>query len=540
MSSWDANGIQFRACQALERDSFDFSQKLYAAYDLNALAARQPPAILPRSVTALQGLLRSKAFDQQRQRLFLFREAAGALAALISAGKRIPVARLAYEALITVLAESSGMAHQAAAEALGCLPVGIHRTEPVCSPIPVPPLASWDEVAAAANLDRRAAIRRMGRSLVADAGAQLLVVKMARTPADGESLLNEVGWMCHLGSHDSAAGCPNLPVRFELPRPLQVNHAFVFKLRQIPTGDSAGPPLVKPTWSIAFFAPRNYFDYPNTAVAGHLPGPARFGEIIGRNAFLLGLLCTEGIGHQAPIALFHNRVQQDRRRDGGLYEWYRGGRLDRWLASCTYPNFGESGLRDFEHLAAIHAGDGSPQLYRLIGTHLLSLLLVIGSYFRNRDPACVGRDERGDPMDARHLFDPGLLRSWIDLVFNRYYRGFVGHSFKGTLAVDIRRLADRMIDEMGVDRYMEEILRAVDQQHMSQPAFEAFLSERGYAPDTIAGLQKGADDLVILTGPHLGRFNRPISLPELIEAVAAMSAACVCGRFWKEAGAVHH
>ena len=33
------------------------------------------------------------------------------------------------------------------------------------------------------------------------------------------------------------------------------------------------------------------------------------------------------------------------------------------------------------------------------------------------------------------------------------------------------------------------------------------------------------------SGPHLGEFNRQISLPELVDSTAAMSAMCIAGRF---------
>jgi hypothetical protein len=44
-------------------------------------------------------------------------------------------------------------------------------------------------------------------------------------------------------------------------------------------------------------------------------------------------------------------------------------------------------------------------------------------------------------------------------------------------------------------------------------------------------LNLGEKDILITSGPHLGDFNRQISLPELIEGVAAMSAVCIAGRF---------
>jgi hypothetical protein len=277
-------------------------------------------------------------------------------------------------------------------------------------------------------------------------------------------------------------------------------------------------------------AGRDYFSYPNMPNGHPLPGFQTFARVMEHSARLFGRLAAAGIIHEAPIPLFHNRVQVDRRRDHGRYEWYRAGRLDRWLESCAYPNFGACGLRDFEHLAAFD-GDGLG-LYRHIGTHLLSLLLVAGSWFRNREPGLAGRTAGGGPVDARHLFDHGQLRTVAQRIFSGYHTGFAGAvPAPEDIPVDWDALAARMIEEMGVDRHMEEVLRAADQQEMAAEAFHRFLKDRGWCEAEINRVEKGARDLVILTGPHLGGFNQPISLPELIEAVETMSALCVAGRY---------
>lgn len=88
-----------------------------------------------------------------------------------------------------------------------------------------------------------------------------------------------------------------------------------------------------------------------------------------------------------------------------------------------------------------------------------------------------------------------------------------------------------MIEEMGVDRHMVEVLRAVDQRQMSDGQFREFLVERGYSEHQAAGFSKGEKDIEILTGPHLGGFNDRISLPELIEFVALASALCMAGKY---------
>ena len=164
---------------------------------------------------------------------------------------------------------------------------------------------------------------------------------------------------------------------------------------------------------------------------------------------------------------------------------------------------------------------------------MLSLLLVAGSYFRNKNRSRVGLDEHGRPVDARDLFDKRVLKDIILGVFLSYYEGFVQREFAGELPLDMDRLAARMIDEMGVDRYMEEILRIADQKEMTDEQFRRFLKERGYSDETMKGLKKGIKDIAVLTGPHLGAFNDRISLPELVESVETMAALCITGICWK-------
>ncbi len=88
-----------------------------------------------------------------------------------------------------------------------------------------------------------------------------------------------------------------------------------------------------------------------------------------------------------------------------------------------------------------------------------------------------------------------------------------------------------MIDEMGTDRHMEEILRVADQQEMTEEAFREFLRDRGWSRDEIQKCRKADKDLSIQSGPHLGGFNQGISLPEITHAVATMSAMCMAGKY---------
>jgi hypothetical protein len=84
---------------------------------------------------------------------------------------------------------------------------------------------------------------------------------------------------------------------------------------------------------------------------------------------------------------------------------------------------------------------------------------------------------------------------------------------------------------MGVDRFMEEIFRVVDQQEMSDDELRQFLMDRGVSSEEAALRERGKEDITLFTGPHLGRFNDRISVPELIQFVSAASALCVADRY---------
>ena len=311
-----------------------------------------------------------------------------------------------------------------------------------------------------------------------------------------------------------------------------MKRSHVFSLKDIPVRSIENIGLHPKYYATAFVADKNYFTYPNDFKTEMPSADTEFCQVMFRNAWLLGKLASLGIVHSAPIPLFHNRVQRCRRRDNGLYEWFRAGRLDRWLDSCSYPNIGLTGIRDFEHFISFKGL--CRDLYRYIGSHILSLLLVAGSYFRNKNRSKVGFDKHGKPVDARDLFDKRVLKQIVYGVFLQYYHGFVEKEFRGWIPLNFDRLVSRMVEEMGVDRHMEEILRVADQEVMTDDEFEFFMRQRGYREEKIKELQRGIKDIVIHSGPHLGAFNESISLPELIESVATMSALCIAGRYWKE------
>jgi len=319
------------------------------------------------------------------------------------------------------------------------------------------------------------------------------------------------------------------PVRFDVPVAIRVGGGFLFRVPSLPLAPPSGITRHPDKFAIGFIAHKDYFSYPNEGDGKSLLPPRNFVEVMRRSSWLLGRLSSLGIVHTAPIPLFHNRVQQNRRDDNGVYDWPRGGRLDRWLDSCRQPNIGLTGVRDFEHFEVFQGT--SSKMYWHIGAHFFSLLLIAGSYFRNRDITRIGFDRHGAPVDSRDLYEPDVLKGAISNIFGGYYEGFVGQGYRGEAPFNIDMLSTRMIAEMGVDHHMEEILRVVDQKTMSDKEYREFLLSRGYSPEEIADRPRGTKDIVVCTGPHLGKFNYPISIPELVNAAGSMAATCIVGRY---------
>lgn len=494
----------------------DFTAAFLAARRVADLAARDPRAVAPATVAALEGLLARNDHARQTQARILYREAAGALVTLLAKGPP-DLAGISREALATALT-TPGKPRMAAAEAVGALPLPGLRGPDVAVPLPTAVATTCRDLLARADVPASAMPRPAGRSLLWPTRRPdtLLVVKRLRRGEDPAGLAREAAWMDH------CAPLP-FPEPCHVPTPCRTDRASLWAVADAPC---PCPDLDPQGRCLAYWARTDYFAYPNG------PGPealddASLVEVLGRAAFLLGWLAGRGIVHEAAIPLFHNRVQRGRRDDGGVYDWRLPGRLDRWLHSALHPNFGLSGLRDFEHFAAV-GGSGSG-LYRRMGDHLISLLLVAGSAFRMREPSLVGLGSDGAPVDARYLFDASLLARLVGQAFVRYHQGFAGET-PALIPFDAEDLVRRMVEEMGVDRHMAELLRVDDQQAMTDPAFLDFLTARGMDPARAAGLRRGEADVELATGPHLGAFNNRTSLPELNEAIAAAVAACLAAR----------
>ncbi len=509
---------------ALTNENYDFTAKYMAVYSLHSLSESNPHIIKPDTISTLEKFLINSEFTHRTQGYFMYKEVTGTLCSIILHSRDL--SEKALDTMKNLLGSTTGHSHRATAEALGALPFSIQGPKIMEKVDMQIPGVTWEHLCDEVGLaifDRPCFI---GRSLVAGLSQKnkLLVIKLARANEPLDSLSNESVWMDYF-----LAQAHHFPVRFNIPISIKIAGSSVFRLLDIPVAEPRDSNLHKQGYAIGFIADADYFSYPNdTRKEMHLTNE-EFKEAVSRNALLLGQLTSLGIVHSAPVPLFHNRVQMVRRRDQGLYEWPRAGRLDRWLESCSYPNMGLTGIRDFEHFISFNGK--SRVLYRHIGIHILSLLLLTGSYFRNKDSEMVGLDRHGRPVDARALFDRGFLKEIVYDIFCNYYRGFVSDDFKGNLPIDLDEFVTRMIDEMGVDRYMEEVLRVTDQNLMTDEEFKSFLKRRGFSSEKTKLFQKGGKDIVFQSGPHLGEFNHTISLPELIEAVGTMSSLCIAGRY---------
>lgn len=513
----------------LGREAWNFAATYLAVCDLHGLIRMRPSIGCAETIAVLEGVLKNTGFSSETQALFLYRQAAQALVTMVVDSEDALLASRALAVLENLLGETRGHPHRASTEALGSLPVDVKGPCLSQKPLQQVSVVGWDELVEKTGPLPCASPTLLGRSLVTETGTPglVLVVKSAQSKQAVQGIYEEAIWMKHL---HQANFC--FPVRFTIPAPIKVRDSYVFRLNNLPAGAKQIVDPVRSCHAIAFLAPADYFSYPNDHRPERRLSPDQFLEVMSRNAWLFGKLAAQGIVHSAPIPLFHNRVQRSRRPDQGFYEWQRGGRLDRWLHSCRYPNFGMTGVRDFEHLVSLSGT--SRQLCYHIGNELLGLLLTAGSYFRNKDIGRMGIDEKGNPVDARDLFDKPLFERVIYGIFFNYYSAFCGKDFKGNPPFRMHDLATRMIEEMGIDRHMEEVLRVVDQESMSANAFREFLLSRGYPEKAIESLHKGQQDIVIHTGPHLGGFNERISLPELIESVSAMSALCIAGKWCTE------
>ncbi len=523
----ESNSSRIHTERQLLNHTIDFSATYLAVQYLFSHIKKSLDTIRVQTLEALFSVLQSQRHDSQRQAFFLYKEAADALIH-ISTDISHPLLHSVLSRLQSLLISTKGKKHRAVSEALGSLPLNIagpHMDErdhmDFC-------LLSFDSCLATQGIMDIKAFRWQGRTLIYPLhSGEIACIKFARTKENAIELMQEANWLSFLNTHPSCSES-----NFLAPVPVRIHHRCLFKLDQVPDFILKNMEIHPDYLAIMFIAEKDYFKYANEP--WHFQDQRKeIKEMYGRNAWLLGRLTSMGIIHTAIIPLFHNRAQQIRRQDQGLYIWEQGGRLDRWLESCRYPNFAKSGLRDFEHLILLK---NSKELRHFIGEHILGFILVIGSFFRNKAPEQKGFDEKGNPLDLRTLFDRNLFIEMITEVVQNYYHGVTGLLPKNLPIFLNESLIDKLIENMGKDHHMEEILRIQDQTNMSDTEFETFLISRGYEGSVVKTIHKGAKDIILNTGPHLGGFNQPISVPELIEFLFCLSSLCISDRFIMENG----
>ena len=534
MYSWNLEKERLDAEIYLTEKRSDFVTTYMTVSNLQFIIEQHIEIINKNTATALLCVLEGKEHISQRQVYFLFKKAADALGAILEKSVDPMLGQHAKNALVSILHAKKEKPYRAAAEALGKLPLKVNG--PVMPEsqllqgqrIPIPTV-SWEFLLQTSGFKESQPLQWKGRNIIVSSKnrQRILVLKMARPNEDMDMLYSEGMWMDFLTRNHSKYVTAD--DSFHIPEPIIISGNYLFNLNTLPVEAPENTEIDSHYTAIGFITHPDYYCYPNEHSMGCPLPQNTFYEIITRNARLLGHLTASGILHTAPIPLFHNRVQSERRNDNGLYEWPRGGRLDQWLNSCRFPNIGKSGIRDFEHFISFNGS--SRKLYEFIGTHIFSLILIAGSYFRNHDICKMGFDDSENPIDARNLFDKSLFKKTVRQLFTNYYKGFTGKTFTETFPMDLDRFITRLIDEMGVDRHMEEILRITEQKTMSETNFFEFLSVRGFKAEQINQMEKGKKDITILTGPHLGGFNQPISIPELIEFTAAAAALCISDRY---------
>ncbi|OGR55624.1 MAG: hypothetical protein A3J80_12190 [Desulfobacula sp. RIFOXYB2_FULL_45_6] len=527
VTSFENDSSRIETELQLLNQPIDFQAAYMAVQYLFLHIKKSLDSIRDQTVEALFSVLRSQRYDSQKQAFFLYKEAADALIH-ISISINHPLCFSVLSILKDLLLSSSGKKHRAVSEALGSLPVTI--SGPVFKQRDCTEFISmsFDSCLTAQGIADINFFYWQGRTMIYPLNCgKIACIKFARTKENVKELLTEAEWLVFLNSHPFCCGSD-----FFIPVPIRIQNQYIFKLKQIPDFIFNNPEIHPDYIAIIFIAEKKYFQYANE--------PCHFNdqrnaikEVFQRNAWLLGKLTSMGIIHTAIIPLFHNRAQQSRRQDHGLYIWEQGGRLDKWLDSCRYPNFAKSGLRDFEHLATLKSAN---ELRHFIGEHILGFILVMGSFFRNKAPEKKGFDEKGNPMDLRTLFDKTLFIELITEVVRNYYHGVTGLLPENLPKLFGEDLVDALIENMGIDHHMEEILRIQDQIDMSDKDFEKFLLSRGFDVPLLKNVNKGEKDIILNTGPHLGGFNQPISVPKLIEFLFCLSSLCISDRFIMENG----
>lgn len=521
------NAGLLRTEKHLAKGKTGFSESFLAVNYILSHIEKNPNVFSGSTADALLKLLESERFEKKKQAYFLYRETAGVLIR-VSERTTHPLAGFCIVRLQQILLNSTGGKHRAVSENLGSLPIKINGPDlpefeqHTCLDI------AFCELAEIMGYADSNAMEWHGRTLRFSLKQDKIgCIKFIRSEKDVELLHAESFWQDFIKNNPFPGG-----VNFDSPEPVRVNGKFVFRLNSLPGFISANLKIHQPAVAIAFIADRTYFHYPNEAKTLQ-DSQVSLQALFKKNARLLGRFTARGMIHTALIPLFHNRVQQSRRQDAGAYLWELGGRLDRWLQSSSYPNFAVSGIRDLEHIISVNS---SRDIRHYIGEHLLGFILVMGSCFRNKAPELVGTDASGLPVDARHLFDREQFSQLIETTVNAYYKSITGTPLENPERFFTEDMIEELIDGMGIDRHMEEVLRIQDQENMDDDSFKSFLKSRGKPPSFTDRAIRGKADIVLSTGPHLGGFNQPISVPALVDFLFCISSLCVSDRYLMENG----
>ena len=366
---------------------------------------------------------------------------------------------------------------------------------------------------------------------------KILVIKILKKFQDPISLVREAFWINHLRKLSEQGNFKE--VRFDIPEVLTFSGSCVIRLTDIPLGITKGLYLHPKKYSLCFIVHKDYFNYLNQVISGEMLSSDHITEDIARCSFLLGYLTSLGIIHTAPVPLFHTTLQS--RLDDGLYLWWLRGRLENWLTSCDYPNLGKTGIRDFEHFISWGVDDphfrhqGRTGLYRYMGEHLLSLILIAGSYFRNKNRKMVGFDNGGNFINARGLFDRKLFKEIIRQIFLHYYHGFVGKEYENDFPFNLDIFVQKIIEEMGVDKYMEDVFRKYFQEILQEERIKDILSSSGYSKKDVQNFGRCKRDILVLNGPHLQSAKFSVQIfSEIIDVLEIEAALCVIGRYAKK------
>lgn len=521
------NTSLIRTENQLKTGKTGFSESFMAVSFIDSILRKSPEEFTRETALALLELLRSKRFENKKQAYFLYRKATEVLIH-IATNKTHPLSGYNVSNLQEILISSNGKKHRAVSEGLGSLPITIRGPVlPELNTGSVHGLEFNELIALMGNPDSDK-IEWHGRMLRFPLqSGKTGCIKFATTKENILHITAEAFWLDYLRENP-----PCSEISFEVPEPVCIKDHFTFCLNRLPGLVEGNSRIYQPATVIAFIADKTYFHYPNDpGITERCQDSAE--KIFIKNAALLGSLTARGLVHTALIPLFHNRVQQSRRQDGGLYLWEMGGRLDRWLESSLYPNFAVSGIRDFEHLISVN---NSRDIRHYIGEHILGFILVMGSCFRNLAPEIAGTDIDGKPVDTRHLFDQNQFARLIEVTVKTYYQSITGTALENLDRFFPKSMIEELVDAMGVDRHMEEVLRIPDQENMDDNAFEAFLISRGKTKSFTEKTTRGEDDIVLTTGPHLGGFNQPISAPALLDFLFCISSLCVSDRYLMENG----